>query len=81
MVASAPTTLQITDGCQGKADAPFVRSRSFQLTTDEVRATPDVGMGSFLVNDISVLVLFDLGATQSFVSLALNKRFVGAQGN
>ena len=32
----------------------------------------------FLVNGISALVLFDLGATQSFVSRALNKRFVGA---
>ena len=37
-------------------------------------------IGSFLVNDISALVLFDLGATRSFVSLALSKRFVGAPG-
>lgn len=37
-------------------------------------------IGSFLVNDISALVQFDSGATRSFVSLALNKRFVGAPG-
>ena len=35
-------------------------------------------LGSFLVNGISVLVLFDLGATRSFVSLDLNKRFSDA---
>ena len=32
-------------------------------------------LGSFLVNGISALVLFDLGATRSFVSLTLSKRF------
>lgn len=37
-------------------------------------------LGSFLVNDISVLVLFDSRATRSFVSLALSKRFAGALG-
>ena len=35
-------------------------------------------LGSFLVNRISALVLFDSGATRSFVSLAFNKRFVDA---
>ena len=34
----------------------------------------------FLVNDISTLVLFDSGATRSFVSLALSKNFVRAPG-
>ena len=32
------------------------------------------------MNDISALVLFDLGASRSFVSLALNKRFDDAPG-
>ncbi|KAL7608268.1 uncharacterized protein LOC111895812 [Lactuca sativa] len=35
---------------------------------------------SFIVNDISALILFDAGATQSFVSLVLIKRFAGAPG-
>lgn len=33
---------------------------------------------SFLVNCISAFVLFDSGTAQSFVSLALNKRFSDA---
>ena len=32
------------------------------------------------MNGISALVLFDLGATRSFVSLVLSKRFVYAPG-
>ena len=48
--ALAPATLRITDGRQGKAEAPVVRSRAFQLTTEEARAAPDVvtGMTSYL---------------------------------
>ena len=43
--APAPATLRITDGRQGKAEAPVVRSRAFQLTTEEARAAPDVVTG------------------------------------
>ena len=32
-------------------------------------------LGSFFMNNILVLVLFNLGATRSFASLALSKRF------
>lgn len=34
--------LRITDGRWGKAEAPVVTSRAFQLTTYQVRAAPDV---------------------------------------
>ena len=33
---------------QGKAEAPVVRSRAFQLTTEEARAAPDVVTGMIL---------------------------------
>ena len=46
--APAPATLRITDGRQGKAEAPVVRSRAFQLTTEEARAAPDVVTGMIL---------------------------------
>ena len=38
-------------------------------------------LGLFLVNNIFALVLFDSGATRSFLLLALSKRFVGAPGS
>ncbi|KAL7585103.1 uncharacterized protein LOC111888172 [Lactuca sativa] len=78
MSARAPTTLQITNGHQGRTDAPVLKSKDFQLTAEEARAAPDVVTGSFLVSGISAFVLFDSGASRSFVSLALRKRFVGA---
>ena len=37
-------------------------------------------LGSFLVNRISTLILFDSGDTRYFVSLALSKRFIEALG-
>ena len=99
MVALAPTTLRINDGHPTKVDAPAVKSRAFQLTTEEARAEPYVVAGmylftyslfylfsflmcisclcieTFLVNGMSAYVLFDSGATQSSVSLALSKKF------
>ncbi|XP_052622888.1 uncharacterized protein LOC111885268 [Lactuca sativa] len=80
VMAPAPATLRITDGRQGRAETLVAKSRTFQLTTEEARAAPDVVTGSFLVNDISAMVLFDSGATRSFVSLALRKRFSRASG-
>ncbi|XP_052626550.1 uncharacterized protein LOC111921560 isoform X1 [Lactuca sativa] len=57
-----------------------VRSQAFQLTTKEARAAPNVVTGTFLVNIIPTLVLFYLGTTRSFVSLALNKGFGDGHG-
>lgn len=37
-------------------------------------------LGSFLVNGIPALVLFDSGATRSYVSLALSQRFDDVPG-
>ena len=91
-------TLRMTDGLQGKAEAPVVWSRAFQLTGEDAHTTPDVVtsmyllltflfmlffmviclyfcLGSFLVNSIHALVLFDSGATRSFLSLRLSKIF------
>ncbi|KAL7602564.1 hypothetical protein Lser_V15G25340 [Lactuca serriola] len=58
----------------------MVRSRAFQLTTEEACATIDVVTGSFHVNSISFMVLFDSGATRSFVPLVLNNKFSNAPG-
>ncbi|KAL7593210.1 hypothetical protein Lser_V15G34740 [Lactuca serriola] len=80
MSAPAPAILQITNDRLGKVDAHVAKSRAFQLTAEEDRAAPDVVIGSFLVNNIHALVLFDSGATRSFVSLVLSNRFVGAPG-
>ena len=48
VAAPAPATLRITDGRQGRADAPVAKSRVFQRTAEEARATPDVVMDMYL---------------------------------
>ncbi|XP_052626854.1 uncharacterized protein LOC128133446 [Lactuca sativa] len=41
----APTTICLTDGWQGKTEAPVMRSRAFLLTTEEAGAAPDMVTG------------------------------------
>ena len=43
--------------------------RAFTMTTEEARALPDVVSGTFLVNDIPARILFDSGASRSFISM------------
>ncbi|KAI3751218.1 hypothetical protein L2E82_22266 [Cichorium intybus] len=71
----APSTLRITDGHQVKTGTPKAKGRVFQLTAGEAQAVPDVITGTFSVNSLSTLVLFDSGASHSFVSLEFSKSF------
>ena len=50
-MAPAPTPLRIIDGRQVKAEVHVVKSREFQLTTEEARAVPDLvaGMSLYLI--------------------------------
>ncbi|KAL7590500.1 hypothetical protein Lser_V15G37230 [Lactuca serriola] len=72
--------MRITDGHPANADTPALKSLSFQLTTEEAQAAPDVVAGTFLVDGMSTHVHFDSGATRSFMSLALSKKFRDAPG-
>ena len=56
MAAPTPMISRITDGHQGKAESPVVRSRTFQLTFEEARALPDVVMSMYLLL-ISLFIL------------------------
>ncbi|KAJ9538872.1 hypothetical protein OSB04_031605 [Centaurea solstitialis] len=60
-----------TGGPSGSAakggNPPKVTSRAFQMTAAEARETSDLVSGTFLVNSIPALVLFDTGAERSFV--------------
>ncbi|CAH1433857.1 unnamed protein product [Lactuca virosa] len=71
--ASAPAALRVTDGRPGKAEAPKTRRRAFQLTMEEFRTTPDVVAGTFIVIFVPTFLLFDSGASRSFVSLSFSR--------
>ncbi|KAI3771277.1 hypothetical protein L6452_02438 [Arctium lappa] len=51
-----------------KVDTPKAIGRAFQMTTEEAKASTDVVSGTFLLNSIPTHVLFDSGASFSFVS-------------
>jgi hypothetical protein len=38
------------------------------VVVEEVQEAPDVVIGMFLINDTSAVVLFDFGASHSFIS-------------
>ncbi|KAJ9561422.1 hypothetical protein OSB04_006582 [Centaurea solstitialis] len=54
---------------------PRVTSRAFQMSAGEAREASDLVSGTFLVNSIPALVLFDTGAERSFVHDTLAKKF------
>ncbi|KAI3706750.1 hypothetical protein L6452_24692 [Arctium lappa] len=54
---------------------PRVPIRAFRMSTEEAKETADVVSGTFLVNSLPARVLFDSGATRSFVSNVFCKQF------
>ncbi|KAJ9556780.1 hypothetical protein OSB04_011394 [Centaurea solstitialis] len=75
---SAPVKA-IEGGPSKKVEAKRTRARVFQLTANEAKAEPDVVTGIFLVNSMPALVLFDTGASKSFVSWSFCKDFMNVK--
>ncbi|KAD3641749.1 hypothetical protein E3N88_30973 [Mikania micrantha] len=55
-------------GSGKKFEVPKPKGRAFQITADEAKDAGDVVTGTFLVNSVPAYVLFDSGASKSFVS-------------
>ncbi|XP_021991585.1 uncharacterized protein LOC110888363 [Helianthus annuus] len=51
-----------------KQEGSKTKGRMFQITSEETKSHPNVVSGIFLLNSIPVYVLFDTGATMSFIS-------------
>ena len=49
-------------------EVPKPKGRAFQVTAAEAKSLPDAVTGTFLINSLPALVLFDSGATCSFIS-------------
>lgn len=56
----APATLRITDGHQGKDEAPKSQGRDFKLTTEEARAGPAVITGFYTFIFLSIYISYTL---------------------
>ncbi|KAI3797432.1 hypothetical protein L1987_32689 [Smallanthus sonchifolius] len=57
-----------------KDERPRAKTLAYALTQDQARADPDVVSGTFILDNTFVSVLFDSGASKSFISAAFCKR-------
>ncbi|KAI3704122.1 hypothetical protein L1987_74335 [Smallanthus sonchifolius] len=67
-------TGQSGSGKEKEKEQPKARTRAYALTEEEARGNPDVVSGTFLVNDEHAAILFDSGASKSFISTAFSRK-------
>jgi hypothetical protein len=68
--ASTPAPTHGVNSIPVVARQNYVRGKVNHITVEEAQEAPDVVIGTFSVNDISAVVLFDFGASHSFISAA-----------
>lgn len=76
LAPARPTSGVATTGGTNRPAGQFTKGRVSHITAEEAHAAPDVVLGTFLVNSAPASVLFDSGASHSFVS----NKFVGKYG-
>ncbi|KAJ0809969.1 putative nucleotidyltransferase, Ribonuclease H [Helianthus annuus] len=54
-----------------KEETAKAKGRMFQISTEEARAHPNVVSGIYMINSIPTYILFDTGASRSFISSEL----------
>ncbi|KAI3794916.1 hypothetical protein L1987_37557 [Smallanthus sonchifolius] len=57
-----------------KGEGSRAKTRAYALTQDQARKDPDVASGTFILDNTFVSVLFDSGASKSFISATFCKR-------
>ncbi|KAI3795275.1 hypothetical protein L1987_37926 [Smallanthus sonchifolius] len=67
-------TRQSGSGKEKEQEQPKTRTRAYALIEEEARGNPDVVSGTFLVNDEHAAILFDSGASKSFISNAFSRK-------
>ncbi|KAI3814386.1 hypothetical protein L1987_19140 [Smallanthus sonchifolius] len=65
---------QSGSGKEREQEQQKARTRAYALTKEEARGNPDVVSGTFLVNDECAAILFDSGASKSFISNAFSRK-------
>jgi hypothetical protein len=70
IAVSNPTPIHGANSVVIAARQNYVRGKVNHVTVEEAHEAPDVVIGTFSINDISAVVLFDSGASHSFISVA-----------
>ena len=63
------------NGSSGKKPNPFNRGQVNHVNVEEVEEQPDAVIGKFLVKSFTALVLFDTGASHSYISRGFVNKF------
>ena len=63
------------NGSSGKKTNPFTRGQVNHVNVEEIDEQPDGVVGKFLINAFTTLVLFDTGASHSFISRGFVDKF------
>src|ERR1041385_4293381 len=53
---------------RGQPNSNYLQSRVNHISAEAARESPDVFIGMFPINNIPAVILFDSGATDSFIS-------------
>jgi hypothetical protein len=67
---ATPTPTRGANSVPIAAKQNYTRGRVNHVAVEEAQEAPDVVIGMFLINDTSAVVLFDSGASHSFISAA-----------
>jgi hypothetical protein len=67
---ATPTPTRGANSTLVAAKQNYAHERVNHVAVEEAQEAPDVVIGMFLVNDTSAVVLFDFGASHSFISTA-----------
>jgi hypothetical protein len=70
VATSTPAPTRGANSVPVAARQNFVHGKVNHVAVEEAQEAPDVIIGTFSVNDLSVVVLFDFGASHSFISAA-----------
>jgi hypothetical protein len=70
VAASTPAPTRGANSIPVAARQNYVRGKVNQVAVEEAQEAPDVVIGTFSINDLSSVVLFDSGASHSFISAA-----------
>ncbi|KAI3777222.1 hypothetical protein L1987_47020 [Smallanthus sonchifolius] len=60
-------------GSEMKVEIPKPKGRAFHISAEEAKTNPEMVSSTFKINSLPALVLFDMGASRSFVSLKFVK--------
>jgi hypothetical protein len=70
VAASTPAPTRGANSVPVVARQNFIRGKVNHVAVEEAQEAPDVVIGTFFVNDLSAVVLFDSRASHSFISAA-----------